>query len=187
MSAEKIIHKIASDAAEKIKIITDEADKKVKEIKTHAKKQADEKATRILSDGKIQAKNTKKILITKAEQESKRLVMNEKEKIISHCFSQAVEQLSTLSEKKHKQIVSGFIQNGISKLGKDCKVLISKPYLKEVAEKFGVDVAGSVDAVGGVKIVSKNKTVTLDYTFEGILNREQSSIRVEVGKILFSK
>ncbi|MFO7677062.1 MAG: V-type ATP synthase subunit E [Thermoplasmatota archaeon] len=187
MTAEKIIQKIRSDAQQKSKVIADDADKKVKEIQTQAKKEADEQAKQILSEGKIQAENAKKILLTKTEQESKRSVMNEKEDIISQCFSQAMAELSHLSEKKHKEIVSGFLKKGIAKLGTNCEVIVSKPYLKEVAKKQDLNVSGSINAIGGVVIRSGDGTSTLDYTFESIVKRKKASIRVEVGKLLFSK
>lgn len=186
MSKEKIIQKIASDADEKVKAITDEADQSCKELKKQAKQEIQQDVNQIIAQGEIQAENAKKILITQALQDGKRKLMNEKEKIIQQCFSAAVEELSSLSEKKHKQIVSDFIVKGIEKLGKNCHVFISKSYLKDVAQDHGVNVSDSIKASGGVLIQSQDNTVILDYTFEGILHRKQAGIRVEVGKILFT-
>ena len=45
---------------------------------------------------------------------------------------------------------------------------------------------GNVDASGGIILESVDGQITLDNTFDGILEREKNRIRIKVGKLLFS-
>ena len=186
MSAEKIISKIKKDAEIEIKKIIKEAEKQASEILKESKNKAELEAKMILNEGNKQSENNQKILISKSIQDMKREIMNEREKIIQECFVKAHHKLSTLSEKEHKKIVTKLIEEGQKKLGGNCKVFVSREQEKLIAQNLGLDVLGKVEASGGVKLVSLDNSVTLDYTFDGILKREKDRIRIKVGRLLFS-
>jgi len=187
MSAEKIIEQIKKDAEKEIKAIQNNAEKESKIIIDDAKKQANLEADKILENGKKQAENTKRIIISKENQSIKREIMNAKEKVIEDCFVKAHKELSRIKGKEYEDTVSKYAQAGVKKLGKECIVLTSRVEDKKIIEKLGLKSAGTFEASGGVKIVSKDGRVTLDYTFDGILKRDKNKIRNKVGKLLFSK
>lgn len=186
MSAEKIIEQIKKDSQKEIKKIKQEADKESKNIIDDAKKQAKLEAEKILENGNKQAENTKRILISKENQNIKREIMNAKEKVIEDCFVKAHQKLSEIKGKEYEDTVTKYIKTGINKLGKDCSVLKSRPEDKKIIEKLGLKTKGTIEASGGVKLVSKDGKVTLDYTFDGILKRDKHKIRNKVGRLLFS-
>ncbi len=187
MSAEKIIEQIQKDAEEEIKQIQKEADKEAKKIIDDAKKQAKIESEKIIENGKVQAENTKRILISKENQDIKRRTMNAREKVIEDCFVKAHQKLSMIKGKEYENTVTKYIKTGIDKLGKDCSVLKSRSEDKKIIEKLGLKTEGTIEASGGVKLVSKDGRITLDYTFDGILKRDKHKIRNKVGRLLFSK
>jgi len=187
MSAEKIISQIKKDAEKEIKQIQKDADLEAKKIIDAAKKQAKLEAEKILENGKKQAENTKRILISKENQEIKREIMNAREKVIEDCFIKAQQKLSNIKGKEYENTVTKYVKTGINKLGKDCSALKSRTEDKKIIEKLGLKSAGSIEASGGVKLVSKDGRITLDYTFDGILKRDKQKIRNKVGRLLFSK
>jgi len=186
MSAEKIIEQIKKDSEKEIKQIISEAEKKSREIINSAKKEAESEARKILDDGKKQSINLKKILISKANQDSKKQVMNEKEKIIEECFVKAYQKLAKIKGRQYETLVKKLIQDGTQKLGKKCIIFNSRDTDKKIAKKLGLKIGGRVEASGGILIKSADGRIILDYTLNGIMEREKEKIRIKVGKLLFS-
>jgi len=187
MPAEKIIDQIKKDAQKEVKEILKEAEKQANKIIRESKKEAEEQAEKILSDGKKQSEKIRKILVSKANQDTKKEIMNVQEKIIEECFLKAHHRLSTLSEKEYKEIVSFLMRDGSKKLGGECMVIISRDLDKKIAENMGLKIAGNIESSGGIILQSNDRRVTLDHTFDGILKREKNKIRIMVGKLLFSR
>jgi len=185
MTAEKIIDQINKDTEIEIKKIKKDAEDQAKIIISNTKKEAEEDIKKILSDGKIKSENIKKIHISKANQDIKREIMNAREQIIEQCFSKAHHELSILKGKNYEKIVNNLIKDGMKKLGGKCSIIISRAADKIIAGKLGLSVVGRIEKTGGVIIKSADGKVTLDYTFDGILEREKGKIRRKVGKILF--
>ena len=186
MSAEKIIKQISADSQKEIRQIKKDAEKQVKTILDDAKKQAQTEAETILADGKKQSENVKKILISQASQDAKRNVMNAQEKVIQECFVKAHHSLSILPETKYKEIVTKLMQDGQKKLGPKCTVLVGRDYDKDIANKLGIPVSGTIEPCGGIILKSEDGRIILDHTFDGILRREKERMRIKVGKLLFS-
>ena len=186
MTAEKIIEQINKDTDTEINKIKKDAEQQVIIIINNAKKEAEKEVKKILSDNKIKSENVKKIHISKANQDIKREIMNAREEIIEQCFSKAHHELSILKGKNYEKIVKKLIKEGMQKIGAKCSFIISRGADKTIVEELGLSVVGRVEKTGGVIIRSVDGKVTLDYTFDGIIEREKSKIRRKVGKILFS-
>jgi len=186
MTAEKIIEQIEKDTDLEISKIKKDAEDQAKNIIINAKKESEEEIKKILSLGKIKSENIKKIKISKANQDIKREIMNAREKVIKKCFSKAHHELSILKGKNYEKIVKKLVKDGTKKISRKCLLLISRAADKTIAEDLGLSVVGRVEKTGGVIIKSVDGKVTLDYTFDGILEREKGKIRRKVGKILFS-
>lgn len=187
MSADKIIQQIKKDSQSEIKQIQKQVEKQIKEITSQAREQAKTEAEKILEHGKKQSLNHKKILVSQANQEAKKQLMNAREKIIEECFLKAHHELSTLTEDKYKKIVTKLMQNGKTKIGEKCLVQISHDIDRKIAEELGLQVMGRVESCGGVILKSVDGKIILDCTFDGIIKREKDKIRIKVGKLLFSE
>lgn len=186
MSAETIIKKIKSDAEQKAKEIKKEAEQEADNIKNETTKKAKKQSDDIIEKGKQQAENRKKILISQAHQNAKRKEMNAKEDIINTCFSKALKHLENMDENEYITLVKQLIKQGRKQIPGDCTLKISREADKTIAKQLSIPVSGKISATGGVVLVSKKGTITIDNTFEGILKREKDRIRVKVGKLLFS-
>jgi len=57
---------------------------------------------------------------------------------------------------------------------------------KNLMENVHLPIDGRIETSGGVILKSIDGKVTLDHTFDGILQREKDKIRRKVGRILFS-
>ena len=186
MSAEKIIAQIKKDAEKEINEIKKETEKQVKNIIENAKKEANIDAEKIIQNGKKESENTEKIIISKAHQESKREIMKSKEKIIEDCFVKAHQKLSMIKEKEYSKTIDEYLKDGVKKLGNNCNVLISREEDKVIIRRYNLEISGHIEASGGIKLISSDGRIILDYTFDGILKRDKDRIRNKVGKMLFS-
>src|SRR4030042_4737000 len=111
----------------------------------------------------------------------------EKETKEIQLFAEKQKKTIIIKGKTYEDIVSKYAEEGIKKLGKDCNVLISRYEDKKIIEKLGLKSSGNIEASGGIRLVSKDGKIILDYTFDGILKRDKDKIRNKVGKLLFSK
>jgi vacuolar-type H+-ATPase subunit E/Vma4 len=186
MTAEKIIEQIKKDTDIEVNNIKKDAEQQAKIIISNAKRESEEEVKKILSENKIKSENVKKIHISKANQDIKREIMNAREQVIEQCFSKAHHELSILKGKSYEKIVKNLIKDGMKKLGGKCSIITSRAADKIIAKELKLSVVGRVEKTGGVIIKSVDGKVTLDYTFDGILEREKGKIRRKVGKILFS-
>ena len=186
MSSEAIIKQIQKDAEKEIKKIQKDAQNKIDEIEKNINKQIKEQEELILSNGKKEAENIKKIRISQAHQEAKRELMNAKETIIENCFEKAKQKLIDIDENRYRQIIQNLIDNGSKQIKGSFSIQTSKPLDKIIAEEKNIPVSGTIHASGGIKLVSEDGKITVDNTFEGILKRRKEEIRVKVGKMLFS-
>jgi len=185
MSVEKIIEQIKIDSNKEIDQILNDAEKQATKIFNDAISKAKKESREILAKGKKQSESIKKILVSKANQNSKRKIIKAKETIIEECFEKAQHKLIELKDEEYKKLITKLIKNGSKKIGGKCIVKPSKDIDIKIARKLGFKVTDKIEATGGIILKSINGKITLDNTFEGILNREKERIRIKVGKLLF--
>ena len=186
MSVEKIIEQIKKDSNNVVEQILKESEKQATKIVNNAISKAKKESREILTNGKKQSESIKKILVSKENQNSKRKIIKVRESIIEDCFEKAQRKLIKLEDEKYKKLITKLIKNGSKKLGGKCTVKTSRDIDKKIADELGIKVTEKIDATGGIILKSINGKITLDNTFEGILEREKDRIRIKVGKLLFS-
>jgi len=169
-----------------VKQILSEAEKQAKSILNAAKKDAEAEAKEVLDRGKKQSENLNKILVSKANQDIKRDIMNAREEVIDECFSKARHKLSNLKGEDYEKLVRKLIADGQKKLGENCSVMVTRDADKKLAEELGIKIDGRIESSGGIILRSADRKVRLDYTVDGILKRDKNKIRIKVGRLLFS-
>ena len=185
MSAEAIIKQIQKDAEKEKKRIEKDTQKKIDEITSNIKQETDSMKQEILEKGTQEAENIKRIEIAKAHQEANRTLLKAKEQVIETCFDHALQQLKDLDENTYSSMIRTLIKKGGEKITGDFSIKQSKALDETVAKDLDIPVSGNIEASGGIVLVSKDESRTIDNTFEGILKRKKQEIRVEVGSILF--
>jgi len=187
MAAEKIIEKIQTDASKEVARIKKDAEAQANTVLKEKKEIIKQETDALLKKGMQQADLQKKIKISQAYQEAKRAMMQAKETLIEECFTEAKQQLSTLDETTYENTIRHLIKQGMGQISGPCIAHPSRENDKEVIEKENLHLGDKIQASGGVLLVSKDGHITIDNTFEGILKRKKSDIRVKVGMLLFSK
>jgi len=185
MSAEAIIKKIQTDAEIEIKQIQKKTKERIDEILKEYGKKTKELEQEITEKGKKEIENMQKIKISQANQELKRQIMNVKEELIETCFEKAMDELKQLDDKKYHVFIQSLIDEGKKQIKGVFTIKTSRPIDKKIAEEKNISLSGTVQASGGIILISENGNLMIDNTFEGILKRRKQEIRVKVGKILF--
>ena len=186
MSLEKIIDQINLDAQKEINQILKEANIQADKILKDSIVKAEIQSKEIIFNGEKKCDSIKKIIISKENQNAKKIISRMKEEIIELCFDKSHIKLKQLNYKDYEKLVNRFIEEGIKKIGDKSIVKISKDIDKKIAQNFGLKVIGNTNSIGGIILISRDGKITLDNTFEGIIKREKDRIRIKVGKILFS-
>jgi V/A-type H+-transporting ATPase subunit E len=185
MSKEAIINQINQDADEEIAQIEKETKEKIDTITSQIHEKTEEMKQSILEKGKNEAENIEKIEISKANQEVKRAQMQAKEEIIETCFQKALDKLKDIDGAEYEEIIRRFLKMGSEQMNGSFIVETSRSIDEKIAKKENITVAGTIDAIGGIRLLSEDKTFIIDNTFEGRLKRNKQDIRVHVGSILF--
>lgn len=186
MSAETLILKIKNDAKKDAEKIIADAKKQSKQMIDDANNTAKEQANVIIEKGKIEQTNIKRIKISQAQQEAKRQIMQARETIIDECFTKALEQLKNIDDATYTQMIEALIKQASTQIPGSYSISTSRPLDKTIAQRHNIPVKGDIEASGGILLVSEDGRITINNTFEGILKRKKETIRVQVGKLLFS-
>jgi V/A-type H+/Na+-transporting ATPase subunit E len=186
MSAETLISRIKNDAKQDADTILATAKKQSKQMMKDALEEANKQVEMIIDAGKKEQENIKRIKISQAQQEAKRLRLQAKENVIDECFQKALQQLQTLPDETYSQMIEALIKQALVQIPDGFSISYSKPLDKTIAKKHDIPLKGSCDAIGGFIITSEDGRMSIDNTFEGILKRKKDEIRVQVGKLLFS-
>jgi len=188
MGIEEILSKIREDADREASNILDNARREVEQKVKEAEDKARAKANEILKRAEREIENRKKAELAKIRQEVKREILNKKEEIIQICFKEALERLRNLSGKDYEKLVEKLIKRGAKEIGKECTIIPSREEDSKIAKKLGLKVSKNrVRSSGGVVIVSDDGKVSVDNTFEEILKREEASLRMKIGNLLFGR
>ncbi len=191
---------VIGESKDKGSWIVKSAEELSKKFKDEALKKAKDNSERIIEQGKyIGTKERQKIMST-AEMEAKKLLLNAKEALIDEALKKAKEEYEKLRGKKEyqdilvKQVISSIME------------LDGKEFMVEVHEGDGLEFTDKIVStieretkkkglklvlkevskdLGGVIVHEKGGKISVDNTFDSILERKKSEIRLKISGILF--
>ena len=191
---------VIGESKDKGSWVVKSAEELSKKFKEEALKKAKDNSEKIIEQGRyIGTKERQKIMST-AEMEAKKLLLNAKEALIDEALKKAKEEYEKLRGKKEyqdilvKQVISSiaeldgkefiveahegdgleFTDKIISTIEKETKRKGLKLVIKEVSKDLG-----------GVIVHEKGGKISVDNTFDSILERKKSEIRLKISGILF--
>lgn len=191
MGIDKIIAKIKSDANAEVQRIEVEAKQEVDKILAEADKKGKQEYANIVERGKRDIEAIGNRIKSGARMGARRITMEARGQGISRCFTEAVKSLSDLT-KKYETVLKRLVVDGIEVIGLDEVIIMSAErdhaIVKKVVSSMSDKVVmgkESIDAIGGVIIKSSSGDVTVNNTFEAILERQKNDLRYGVSKILY--
>jgi len=189
---DNITGRIKSDATKKAKQRINEAKKEADVLLTKAQKELDKEKKNIEQETDKLIKIQRSRAISEAKLESRKMMLNAKEAVISQAFESANERLKRLDMGQNEKYLRGAIKNAVVLLGNEVEVLCNRDVTSlvtriasEIDPRITVSSEG-VQYLGGAVIRAKNGSAQIDATFEGVLERIRNDLRREVAGILFT-
>lgn len=197
----KIVSKIEEEAEERAKAIIEEAKKKAKEIEEEAKSKAEKKAEEIIKKGKEEAERYTRRRLAEAKLKAKQRKTKAREQLIEMAFQKANEKLTELTaSKEYSKILERLVQIAAINIGGgELEVLLPEGHSKYLSNASAIakNVEGetknptnisiskeTLDATGGCLVRKKDGSISIDNTFQAILERNIKETRVKVAKAL---
>ena len=171
-----------------------------KKVMEDASAKARENSERIIQEGRQSAEKEKQKLLSTADMEVKKLLLNSKESIIDSALEKAKKKFEGLKEQKeYKNILLGQIISSIRELDgnrfivefyKGDKFEISDVQLKKIEKDtkrkgLKIELKEISEDIGGIIVREMDGKISINNSFESILNRKKSEIRVRISKIFF--
>jgi V/A-type H+-transporting ATPase subunit E len=190
---ENITQRIKKDATQKAQKKINEAKRQAEEILKQSQKELErqKKALELETDKTIKIQRSR--AISEGKLESRKMMLNAKEEIITNAFEQANQRLAELDSAQKERYLSKAIKGAVAELGSDVTALCNQKdaalvmkVAKKVDSKIKVSSEG-IDYIGGVVIRANDGSVQIDATFEGLLNRMRNDLRREIAGILFTQ
>lgn len=191
---------VIGESKDKGSWVVKSAEELSKKFKDEALKKAKDNSERIIEQGRyIGTKERQKIMST-AEMEAKKLLLNAKEALIDEALKKAKEEYEKLRGKKEYQDI--LVKQVISSIGE----LDGKEFIVEAHEGDGLEFTDKIIStieketkrkglklvikevskdLGGVIVHEKGGKISVDNTFDSILERKKSEIRLKISGILF--
>ncbi len=202
-SADALIEEILSDARKKAERSKRKARRKAEKIVSDAEEEAEQERERILQQAREKAESEQHRIQALIPQQKNFIQSEAVETLLEHVRQEGMEKARTLVDSdEYEDILCGLAVSAIEQMAGDEFILL---LTKNDAERFGEEIAGKVvdalgseidrdvtvrlgadtiDASGGLKVVSADGHQICDETFEGRLERMWSRLRQEVAETL---
>lgn len=186
MSKELIIEKILSDAKAKADEIIASAKQKADKILKDAKAGLDNDYEKSVQEAKALVPELLRRKLSVAELESKKILLNSKQKVLEKVFAGAVEDIRALSNEKYLEYIEKMLlanaEDGDEVIvAESDKKIVTRDFIEKVAKQKGIKLKlkseyGSF--IGGLILVSRccSKNMTLE--LELALLREEKEAKI---------
>jgi len=196
-----MIDDIISNAKEEANKILNEAKKQAKEIQQKGKDLADKEKQIILESQVKTIKEQEKQQIASLNLQARREILLKKEEEITKTFDLAKNELSNFNKKaEYDKILEGLIiEAGIAVDGGNLSVIMRKEdqnkikdftsIAKEITKKTGNKCSlqlskNTINTIGGVVLKNEDGSISINNTFEALLEQKYHIIRTEVANTL---
>jgi len=195
-----ITKEILEDAEKEAEKTILRAEAEAERILERAKEEAERRYVAIIRDGKERIRVKERQMISLFDLESKNRMLRAKEEIINEVFNEALKRLQryTLTDdyvnclfrlilEASGQVCSDTLIIRLNE--RDSKILTEKK-LNEFSKRIGIKVIKSketADSIGGVIVMTPDRRIVVDNTFENRLRLLRDSLRVKVAEILFGR
>lgn len=176
MSVSEIEKRISEDANIEIAGIYALAERKTKELNSTIERIANDRANKILSEGKDEISLMKKQIIANAKIKAKDEIEKEKSFWIENAFEMARTKITNLSDNEKAEILKS-----LSKGSENFTVYVDKKYsplMKGIQHK-------TAEMEFGVVMESKDGTMRIDNTLSNRIKILKHQMVPEIAKILF--
>lgn len=181
---ENIVNKILDDAKEKADRIMEEATKINEDIMNSKVREANESKKRIIEKAKADAAMMKERIVSNAELKVRDEKLKAKQEVLDRVFKLSKEKLNVLNDNEYLK----FIENSLKTLNlKGMEMLIVPDKIREKVEAQGLGYRVSKDEVVESGFVIKDKDVTMNFSFDALVDYLREELESEIAEDLFKE
>ncbi len=188
MPLEKIIERIDEEFSLEIDKIKKETQDRVSEILKEARGKATSIKEKILKAASFEAQRRRDHILTTANLEARRIVLEEKERLIGEAYGKALAKLKRLGKKPYQELIKRMLFK-VAKNGPG-EVIISKEDRKRITPSFieGINkefkISKEERGISGGFILKREK-IEINSSFESLLRSKREELELRLVKILF--
>jgi len=183
MGLEKVIENIQKEGKEKINSILHDAETQANQILQKKQKTIDEAAVKKKQELEKHIDLLKTQELSSGEIEVKKIRLNAEKDILTQTYQECLNALSALP---HEKILSFLLKKAKQELPEAAFVYSNARDESIVRSLTTVSYAGTMDALGGIILENKDKTLKLDYRYEMIAEIVWERSLKEIAKKLFT-
>ena len=154
---------------------------------TKSQKSLEEEFDRILDEGKKEAEKNAKQIVGSSDLKARNKQLLLVQESISKVFEKAIEQIKSANRNDdYSKLISTLIDESITALGTPDVIILTnskdKEIVQSVLEKFsGAELSSeSIECLGGVRVKSKDGSMSFDNTIDSRIERMKPLIRKEI-------
>jgi V/A-type H+-transporting ATPase subunit E len=187
VALERTVEKILQSTEEQIMTNLRESLKSSQETLSAAKTTLLQEYEKILSEGKKEAEKLEKQIIGNADLEARNQQLLLVEESIEKVFDKAIKKIKDADRSKdYTKFISSLLKESINAIGTSDIVIQTnskdKPVVESLLSQFSGATLSSntIECLGGVRVQSKDGTMTFDNTIDARFERLKSLIRKDI-------
>ncbi|HVL48690.1 MAG TPA: V-type ATP synthase subunit E family protein [Candidatus Thermoplasmatota archaeon] len=182
MALEKVVENVLAQGRAAAKKEIDAARAEADAIVQSAEREAAAIRARREAEAKTAAESLRKRDLASAELEGKKVRLNAQKDVLAEARKAVLERLAKLPAERRAQHIQTLLKRAMPN-----GLVYVAAQDKAAAEKLGVKVAGTIDALGGVVVVSPDGATREDFTYEALLDDVWNASLHEVAGLLFKE
>ncbi|HEA47160.1 MAG TPA: hypothetical protein ENH97_01975 [bacterium] len=190
MPLEKIIERIGEEFSLEIDKIKKETQDRVSEILKEAKEKAASIKDEILKKASLEGQRRRDRILTTANLEARRIVLEEKERLMEEAYKKALTKLESRGKKSYQDIIKKMLFR-VAKSGSG-EIIISKEDRKRITPSFigsinkDLKISKEERGISGGFIL-KRKKIEINNSFESLLRSKREELEPRLVRILFGR
>lgn len=184
---ERTVEKIIQSTEQQILTSLKEAFESSESILSNSSTVLEQEYDKILLEGKKEAEKLEKQIIGNADLDSRNKQLLLIEESIEKVFQKAIKKIKdTERNKDYTKLISSLLNEAISTIGTSDVIIQTsskdKPVVESLLSKFprATLSSESIDCLGGIRVQSKDGTMTFDNTIDARLERLKPLIRKDI-------
>lgn len=184
---ERTVGKILQSTEEQILASLQESLKSAQDTLSNSKTSLEQEYDRILSEGKKEAEKLEKQIIGNADLEARNKQLLLVEESIEKVFDKAIKKIKDADRNKdYTKLISSLLEESISTIGTSDIVIQTNSKDKSVVQSLLSKFPGAtlspdpIECLGGIKVQSKDGTMTFENTIDARLERLKPLIRKDI-------
>jgi V/A-type H+-transporting ATPase subunit E len=184
---ERTVEKILQSTEEQILASLNESLKSSQDTLSNSKALLEQEYDKILSEGKKEAEKLEKQIVGNADLDARNKQLLLVEESIEKVFDKAIKKIKDADRNKdYTKLISSLLEESINTIGTSDIVIQTnskdKAVVQSLLSKFSGATLSSdlIDCLGGIKVRSKDGTMTFDNTIDARLERMKPLIRKDI-------